>query len=56
MLKLDGGDWIDIFGVAIIVRIMLVLLHFPPLTAAEAGTWAAAITSFAFSNTNGPRT
>lgn len=55
MLNFDGGQWVDLFGVVFIIRLMAVLWHFPPLTLAESGMWAATISSFAYSNTQGPK-
>jgi hypothetical protein len=54
--SLDGGSWVDLFGLAILARLIAPLFHFPPMNAAEAGTWAATIASFSFYNTNGPKT
>ena len=54
--SLDGGSWVDLFGLVMLVRLIAVMFHFPALSMAEAGLWAATITSFAYSNTNGPRT
>ena len=53
MKSLDGGTWTDIFGVVIILRLLAVLLHFPPLTMAEAGVWGTTISAFAMTNTFG---
>jgi len=50
-LKIDGGTWVDVFGLVFIIRLLAVLLHMPPVTMAEAGLWGATITSFAYSNT-----
>lgn len=58
MLKLpslDGGSWVDLFGIIIILRLLAVLIHFPPLTMAEAGIWGTTICSFAVSNIGGPK-
>jgi hypothetical protein len=55
MFNLDGGDWVDIFGVVILARVIAVFWHFPPLTMAEAGLWSVTIGSFAYSNTKGPK-
>jgi len=56
MPKLDGGTWVDMFGVVILIRLILPLFHFPPMTYAEAGIWGTTIASFAYSNTgNGPK-
>lgn len=54
MFNLDGGEWIDIFGIVYIIRLLLVLAKLPPLTMAEAGLWSVTIASFAYSN-GGPR-
>jgi len=53
MRKLEGNEWVDIFGVVIIARLIAVFFHFPPLTMAEAGLWSATIGSLAMTNTFG---
>lgn len=53
--SLDGGSWVDLFGLAILVRLLAPLFHLPAMNAAEAGTWAATIASFAYSNTGTPK-
>jgi len=53
--SLDGGTWVDLFGVVFLVRLLAVLFHFPPLTMAEAGIWGTTIASFSWYNTNGPK-
>lgn len=52
-MNLDGGTWIDIFGVVILARVLAVFWHFPPLTMAEAGLWSVTIGSFSMYNTFG---
>jgi hypothetical protein len=52
--SLDGGSWVDLFGLVFILRLLAVLGHFPPLTYPEAGIWAATISAFAYSNPNKP--
>lgn len=54
--SLDGGSWIDIFGLVMIVRLLGPLFHLPPMNSAEAATWGATIASFAATNIGGPRT
>lgn len=54
--SLDGGSWIDIFGVVVLVRLIAPLFHFAPMTMAEAGVWSATIASFAATNIGGPKT
>lgn len=51
--SLDGGSWVDLFGVVILARLLGPLFHLPPMTAAEAGTWASTIAAFAYSNRPG---
>jgi hypothetical protein len=51
--SLDGGSWVDLFGVAILLRLLAPLFHLPPMNGAEAGTWAATIASFAATNIGG---
>lgn len=53
--SLDGGSWVDMFGVVVLIRLLAPLFHLPAMNAAEAGTWAATISSFAYYNTNGPK-
>jgi hypothetical protein len=56
MLKLQGGDFVDIFAVVFIARLIGPLFHLPAMNGAEAGMWAATIASFAASNIGGPKT
>jgi len=53
--KLDGGDWVDLFGLVFIARLLAVLWGLPPLTLAEAGIWGTTIASFAASNIGKPK-
>lgn len=53
MKSLDGGTWVDMFGAIVLIRLVLPLFHFPPLTYAEAGVWSTTIASFAYSNMGG---
>jgi len=53
--SLDGGSWVDMFGVVMLVRLLAPLFHLPAMNAAEAGTWAATIASFAATNIGGPK-
>ena len=53
MRKLEGNEWVDLFGAVILARLIAVLLHFPPLTMAEAGVWGTTISAFAMTNTFG---
>ncbi len=55
MFYLKGSDWVDLFGLVFLARLVLVLWHFPPLTMPEASLWAATISAFAYSNTQGPK-
>ena len=55
MFKIDGGDWVDIFGIVFIIRLLAPLFHMPPLTYSEAGVWGTTIASFAYSNTGTPK-
>ena len=54
-MKLEGGTWVDIFGVVFIARLLAVLWGLPPLTLAEAGIWGTTISAFAYSNSQGPK-
>lgn len=49
-MNVDGGTWVDIFGVVIIARLLAVMKGMPALTPAEASIWAATITSLAYTN------
>ena len=53
--SLDGGSWVDLFGVVMLVRLIAPLFRFPPMTMAEAGIWGATIASFAATNIGGPK-
>ena len=55
MRRLNGGDFVDLFGVVMLIRLLAPLFHMPPMNAAEAGTWAATIASFAATNIGGPK-
>ena len=54
LLSLDGGLYIDAFAVVMIVRLIAPMFHAPAMTYAEAGVWAATISSFAYSK-GGPK-
>jgi hypothetical protein len=54
MKSLDGGTWVDLFGVIILARLIAVFFHFPPLTMQEAGLWSCTVGAFAYSN-HGPK-
>lgn len=45
-MNVDGGLYVDAMCVVIIVRLLAVLFHFPPLTNAEAGLWGVTVTAF----------
>jgi hypothetical protein len=53
--SLDGGSWVDLFGLVMLVRLIAPLFHLPPMTMAEAGTWGATIASFAATHIGGPK-
>lgn len=53
--SLDGGSWVDLFGLVFLVRLLGPLFHLPAMNTAEAGVWGATIASFAYSN-GGPKT
>jgi len=54
MKSLDGGIWVDIFGLVFIIRLLAPLFHQPAMNLAEAGVWGATISAFSYSNTNRP--
>jgi len=56
MKSLDGGDWVDLFGIVFLIRLLAVFFHFPSLTMAEAGLWGVTISAFSWYNTQGPKT
>lgn len=53
--SLDGGSWVDMFGLVILIRLLAPLFYLPPMNAAEAGIWAATVASFAATNIGGPK-
>jgi hypothetical protein len=53
MRSLNGGQFVDLFGVVMLTRLVGVLFHFPPLTMSEAGLWSVTISAFAMTNTFG---
>jgi hypothetical protein len=53
--NIDGGSWVDIFGVVILVRLAAPLFHLPPMNVAEAGVWGTTIAAFAASNIGRPK-
>jgi hypothetical protein len=54
LLDIDGDCWMGLFTLVIVVRLVLVLKGYAPLTASEAGTYGSAVAAFAYSN-RGPR-
>ncbi len=48
--SIDGGLYVDAFGLVIMFRLLAVLKGYPALTAAEATTWGTAIGALAYSN------
>jgi len=54
LLSVDGGLYVDWMCLVMIVRLGAVLFHFPPMNMAEAGIWAATISTYGYSN-NGPK-
>ena len=53
-LSVDGGLYVDVFCLIILIRLIAVLFRFPPLTPAEAGLWGATIATYGYSN-KGPK-
>lgn len=53
--KIDGGQWVDLFGIVFLIRLLAPLFHLPAMNAPEAGIWGCTIASFAYSNTGGPK-
>lgn len=56
MFNIKGNEWVDLFGVVFIARLLAVLWGFPALTLAEAGIWGTTIASFAATKFGGPKT
>jgi hypothetical protein len=55
VFKLDGGEWVDLFGIVMLIRLIAPLFHMPPMTFPEAGIWGTTIASFAASNIGRPK-
>lgn len=55
LCDISGDCYMGLFTIAILVRIMLVLKGYSPMTSAEAGTYGSAVIAFAYSNRGGPR-
>jgi len=53
MKSLDGGSWVDLFGIVFLIRLVAAMFRFPPLTNAEAGLWMVTISAFAATNIGG---
>lgn len=49
LLSVDGGLYIDAMCLVMIVRLVAPLFGYSPMTASEAGIWAATITTYGFS-------
>ena len=54
-LTVDGGLYVDVMCVVIIIRLMAVLFKFPPLTANEAGLWGVTVAAFSATKFSGPK-
>lgn len=54
LMEIRGGLYVDAFAIVILIRLLGPLFKFPPLSVQEAGTWAATIGAFAYSN-GGPK-
>lgn len=50
LLDIDGDVWMGAFTVVILIRLVAVLKGYSTLSAAEAATYASAVTAFAYSN------
>jgi hypothetical protein len=55
LFDLSGDLWMGLFTAAILVRLLLVLKGYAPMTTAEAGTYGSAVLAFAYSNTGRPK-
>lgn len=49
VVSVKGGLWVDMFAIAVLLRLLGPFKGYPPLTAQEAGLWAATIGAFAYS-------
>lgn len=49
VVSVKGGLWVDLFAIAVLLRLLGPFKGYPPLTAQEAGLWAATIGAFAYS-------
>ena len=54
-LNFDGGQWVDLFGLVFVIRLLAVFWNFPALSTAEAGMWGVTLASFAYYKTKGPK-
>ena len=54
LASMKGGLYVDLFAIAVLLRLLGPLKGYPSMTIQEAGLWAATIGSFAFSG-NGPK-
>jgi hypothetical protein len=49
IVSVKGGLWVDMFAIAVLLRLLGPFKGFPAMTPQEAGLWAATIASFAYS-------
>lgn len=56
LLDISGDLWMGLFTAAILVRLLLVLKGYAPMTTAEGGTYGSAVLAFAYSNRGTPKT
>ena len=49
-LDISGDVWMGLFTTIILVRLILVLKGYAPLTPSEAATYSSAVAAFAYSN------
>lgn len=54
-ISVDGGLYLDLMCIVIVVRLLAVLKGYAPMTNAEAGIWAATIATFGASQFKGPK-
>ena len=51
----DGGIYVDLMCIVIVVRLLAVLFHCQPLNMAEAGLWASTISVYGYSKKKQPK-
>jgi hypothetical protein len=55
LIDLHGDTWLALFTALVMVRIVLVVFKFAPITPSEAATYASCVTAFAATNIGKPK-